>query len=69
MMKLTTTDMTPEERRLAYILSLGMDGYMESGRDRGIPYAHYMTDYLMSRGVSVDLSVSIGRDPRAKPEL
>ena len=69
MIKLTTTDMTPEERRLAYILSLGMDEYMENCRSRGIPYAHFMTDYLLSHGVSVDLSASVEAGPKAKLEL
>ena len=69
MIKLTTTDMTPEERRLAYILSLGMDEYMENCRGRGIPYAHFMADYLLSRGVNVDLSVPVKAKPKAKPEL
>ena len=69
MIKQTTTDMTPEERRLAYILSLGMDEYMENCRNRGVPYAHFMVDYLMSRGVSVDLPVPVEAKPKAKPEL
>ncbi len=66
MMKLTTTDMTPEERRLAYILSLGMDEYMTNCRNRGIPYAHFVVDYLLSRGVSVDLSAPVEAKPKAK---